>query len=212
MKKCLYLLAILALLLQPTLTFLPAASAQEGAAEPQAPTDVTLYVKPLATGTGDCSSWANACGLQTALGAAVSGDEIWVQAGVHKPTPGSDRTATFFLRMAWIFMAVSPGQRPAASSVIGLRMLTILSGDIGAAGNGDNSYHVVTGSGVASTAILDGFTITAGNATVLLLIIVAAGCTTMAAALPRQSDLRGKPRLSAAAGCTTLTAAPRWTT
>jgi hypothetical protein len=47
---------------------------------------------------------------------------------------------------------------------------TVLSGDLlgndgpGFANNGENSYHVVTGSGCDETAILDGFTITAGNA------------------------------------------------
>ncbi|MHC4544362.1 MAG: LamG-like jellyroll fold domain-containing protein, partial [Planctomycetota bacterium] len=42
---------------------------------------------------------------------------------------------------------------------------TILSGDIGIRGNSsDNSFHVVTGSDCDSTAVLDGFTITAGNA------------------------------------------------
>ncbi|MGA2499091.1 MAG: choice-of-anchor D domain-containing protein [Tepidisphaeraceae bacterium] len=42
---------------------------------------------------------------------------------------------------------------------------TILSGDIGAAGdNSDNSYHVVVGSGTDRTAVLDGFTISDGNA------------------------------------------------
>ena len=29
--------------------------------------------------------------------------------------------------------------------------------------NGENSYHVVTGSGTDSTAVLDGFTITGGK-------------------------------------------------
>jgi hypothetical protein len=43
--------------------------------------------------------------------------------------------------------------------------LTTLSGDIGSSGdNSDNSYHVVIGSGTDGTAILDGFTITAGMA------------------------------------------------
>jgi predicted outer membrane repeat protein len=42
---------------------------------------------------------------------------------------------------------------------------TILSGDIGVpADSTDNSYHVVVGSGTDSTAVLDGFTITAGAA------------------------------------------------
>ena len=43
--------------------------------------------------------------------------------------------------------------------------VTTLSGDIGTVGdNSDNSYHVVTGSGTDNTAVLDGFTITGGNA------------------------------------------------
>jgi len=41
----------------------------------------------------------------------------------------------------------------------------VLSGDIGILDDtSDNSYHVVTGSGVDQTAVLDGFTITLGNA------------------------------------------------
>ena len=42
---------------------------------------------------------------------------------------------------------------------------TILSGDIGAPGApSDNCYHVVTGSATDETAVLDGFTVTDGNA------------------------------------------------
>jgi hypothetical protein len=41
---------------------------------------------------------------------------------------------------------------------------TILYGNIGLRVHTDNSYHVVTGSGTDVTAVLDGFTITAGNA------------------------------------------------
>jgi hypothetical protein len=38
--------------------------------------------------------------------------------------------------------------------------ITILSGDVGAVGDyTDNTYHVVTASGVDASAILDGFTI-----------------------------------------------------
>ena len=50
-------------------------------------------------------------------------------------------------------------QRDPASNV------TTLSGDIGVLANvTDNSYHVVTSSGTNNSAILDGFTITGGNA------------------------------------------------
>jgi hypothetical protein len=38
------------------------------------------YAKPSPTGTGDCNSWANACGLNTATAAATSGD-VWVKKG-----------------------------------------------------------------------------------------------------------------------------------
>ncbi len=42
---------------------------------------------------------------------------------------------------------------------------TIISGDIGVPGDdSDNSYHVIVGDGEDATAVLDGFTITAGNA------------------------------------------------
>ena len=48
-------------------------------------TAATRYAKVTATGTGDCSSWANACTLATAITNAGSGDEIWVQAGTYGP-------------------------------------------------------------------------------------------------------------------------------
>jgi hypothetical protein len=42
--------------------------------------------------------------------------------------------------------------------------VTVLSGDIGVPGdNSDNSYHVVTSQGLDASAVLDGFTITAGG-------------------------------------------------
>src|SRR6202021_3399619 len=42
---------------------------------------------------------------------------------------------------------------------------TVLSGDIGIVGeNFDNSFHVVVGDGTDATAVLDGFTVTGGNA------------------------------------------------
>jgi hypothetical protein len=128
------------------------------------------YAKPAATGTGNCSSWANACTLQTALTGATSGNEIWVAAGTHKPTDGTDRTVTFqlvdgvALYGGFAMTETLRSQRDPAANI------TILSGDIGTPGdNGDNSYHVVTGANAfdatsATSATLDGFTITAGNA------------------------------------------------
>ncbi len=124
------------------------------------------YAKPAATGTGNCSSWANACTLQTALTGAVSGDEIWVAAGTHKPTTGTDRSATFQLKNGVAVYGGFAGTETARDQRDFGANITILSGDlknddIRFTNNDENVYHVVTG---ASGAILDGFTITAGNA------------------------------------------------
>jgi len=56
------------------------------------------YAAPSAVGSGDCSSWATACTLQTALAGAASGDEIWVKMGVHYPGAAGNRSATFTLK------------------------------------------------------------------------------------------------------------------
>ncbi len=41
------------------------------------------YVKPTASGTGDCGSWANACTLPVGLSLAQSGDELWCKSGTY---------------------------------------------------------------------------------------------------------------------------------
>lgn len=137
-----------------------------------------LYAAPEARGSGNCSSWANACTLQTALTQAQSGDEIWVMSGVHYPGAAGDRTATFALKNG---VAVYGGFAGAESSRIERDWQinrTILSGDIDRNdvnddGNfiaetfqdqrGENAYNVVTGNGTDRTAVLDGFVITAGD-------------------------------------------------
>jgi predicted outer membrane repeat protein len=139
-----------------------------------------LFATPAAQGDGDCLSWANACTLQSALGVAASGAEIWVREGVHKPTanPG-DRNALFSLKNdvevygGFAGIETDRGQRDWRSHS------SILSGDIDGNdtdtnGNyiaetpsdiqGANSFHVVWNQNVGETAVLDGFVITAGQA------------------------------------------------
>ena len=45
----------------------------------------TRFAKVTATGSGNCDSWANACTLNNAIAAAVSGDRVWVKAGSYIP-------------------------------------------------------------------------------------------------------------------------------
>jgi len=132
----------------------------------QAGAAVIYYVAP--GGTGDCTSWATACDLQTALVAAVSGDEIWAAAGVYKPAADpADRTATFQLKAGVPIYGGFAGGETSREARDPAANVTVLSGDLSGddganfANNGENSYHVVTG---AIDAILDGVTITAGNA------------------------------------------------
>ncbi len=133
-----------------------------------------LYATP--GGTGNCSSWVNACALQTALTGATSGNEIWTAAGTHKPTTmGTYRDATFQLKDGVALYGGFAGTETTRDQRDPATNVTILSGDIDnndsqtpiitelatVTGNTTNSYHVVTGT---SGATLDGFTITAGNA------------------------------------------------
>ncbi|MDH4241544.1 MAG: hypothetical protein OEW48_18445, partial [Phycisphaerae bacterium] len=133
-----------------------------------------IYVDAGAAPGGDGSSWTEAyIYLQDALSDPylANGDEIWVAAETYKPDANSaypsgtgDRYATFYLINGVAIYGGFPAgggdweQRDPGTNE------TILSGDIGMwLNNQDNSYHVVTGNGVNHTAILDGFTITAGN-------------------------------------------------
>ena len=138
-----------------------------------------LYVTP--SGAGNCASWAAACGLQTALTTAVSGDEIWVATGTYKPTTNTDRTVSFVLKNGVAVYGGFAGAETVRTQRNPTTNVTILSGDIDnndsqtpiitnlttVTGNATNSYSVVIGSGTNNTAILDGFTITGGNANAL---------------------------------------------
>ncbi|HOR84301.1 MAG: hypothetical protein LC103_08845 [Anaerolineales bacterium] len=115
--------------------------------------------------TGNCSSWAEACDLQTALASAVSGDQIWAASGVYKPTVSANPAATFQLKSGVAIYGGFPAAGGGWESRNWEANPTRLSGDIGTQNiNTDNSYHVVTSSGVNATAVLDGFTICDGNA------------------------------------------------
>lgn len=126
----------------------------------------TYYVHQNATGANNGTSWEDAyTDLQSALAAASGGDEIWVAAGTYKPTTGVDRMISFNLKNGVAVYGGFNGTETLLSQRDFETNVTILSGDIGIVdNNGDNSYHVVVGSNINVASILDGFTITGGNA------------------------------------------------
>ncbi|MHC4112819.1 MAG: LamG-like jellyroll fold domain-containing protein [Planctomycetota bacterium] len=80
--------------------------------------------------------------------------------------PPLDRTATFQLKNGVLIKGGYAGFGEPDPNSRDIEVYeTILSGDIGFVGyNFDNSFHIVTSSYTDSTAVLDGFIITAGNA------------------------------------------------
>jgi hypothetical protein len=145
-----------------------------------------IFVDANATGAGTGLSWQDAYNhLQDALAAATAGFEIWVAQGTYRPDADSgepngsgQRTATFQLPVSVeIYGGFSPGGCTWAMRHPNLYE-TILSGDLDGndvevndpcdlgteATRGENSLHVVTSAGVDPNTVLDGFTITGGNA------------------------------------------------
>ncbi|MCF8266127.1 MAG: DUF5123 domain-containing protein, partial [Melioribacteraceae bacterium] len=146
-----------------------------------------IYVDADATGNNDGSNWTNAyTSLQSALDEAESGLNIWVAAGIYKPSKEPDGTTdeprkfTFQMKNGVEIYGGFAGTETSLSQRDYLTNETILSGDL--SGNDefeigvfnvyknnsgtDNCYSVLLnlGNSLTSTAILDGFTISGGNA------------------------------------------------
>ncbi|MGE5251193.1 MAG: hypothetical protein ACM3QS_13390, partial [Bacteroidota bacterium] len=141
-----------------------------GDASPASAEGPRCYVNVNAAGGGNTGgSWVNAyTDLQFALGTSAC-TEVWVAKGTYRPTGAGlvYRMASFVLKSGVALYGGFAGTETLLSERNPAANVTVLSGDIGAAGDpADNSYHVVVGSGTDNTAVLDGFTITAGNASV----------------------------------------------
>ena len=127
------------------------------------------------------SSWSNAFAtLQMAIDKAKTGDEIWVAAGVYLPAkaengeiPANQRDDTFLIPNGVKLYGGFPAQADNSTGMNNRdweRHTTILSGDLNDNDGADfsrmedNVYHVVTLLSVDESTVIDGFTITGGNA------------------------------------------------
>ncbi len=141
----------------------------------------TVYYVNAATGSDAAigtGSWSNAFKtLQKALQTAGSGAQIWVAKGTYYPDEGggktnNDRNAAFVMKNDLSIYGGFAGEEAQLSARNWTANPTILSGDIdqndGAnfANNGGNSLRVVSNNrnGLNRSAVLDGFTVSGGNA------------------------------------------------
>jgi len=140
------------------------------------------FVDSSATGANNGTSWADAfTSLQDALDIAISGDKIWVAKGTYYPSSGynlcddsGDSTRYYHFEMkegVKIYGGFAGNENPAVFNLNNRDFITyntILSGDIGTRGDStDNCYHIFyhpEGLNLTASALLDGMTITGGNA------------------------------------------------
>lgn len=136
---------------------------------------IPVYVNINATGNNNGTSWNDAyTNLQTAITAATASiNEIWVAAGTYKPT-GTARTSTFSMKNAIKMYGGFNGTETELSQRNPKNNITILSGDVNGNDNAtitatettrqDNLYHVLTARANVKDVVIDGFTISGGNA------------------------------------------------
>jgi len=122
-----------------------------------------LFTNIAATGLNNGSSWQNAyTDLQSALEAAVSGDEIWVAKGTY--SPGLLTTSAFTLKSGVAIYGGFAGTESTLATrdegLIHTTNSTILDGSKGA-----RNFHVIYNIlAVTNGTIVDGFTISGGGA------------------------------------------------
>ncbi len=138
-----------------------------------------IFVDKDATGSNNGTSWTDAyTDLQSALSKALNA-QVWVAEGIYYPaSDASDRSAAFLLKRGVAVYGGFAGTETLLSQRDWQAHPTVLSGDLerndtvdargvltSTAGIlGSNAYHVVVGSGITQTAVLDGFFITGGQA------------------------------------------------
>jgi len=143
------------------------------------------YVNDNAVGNNSGVSWINAfISLQSALEVAIKGDQIWVAAGIYKPSKEDDGTIdeprkfSFQMKDGVEIYGGFTGTETLLIERDFITNETVLSGDLlsndvvsgegttlSFSGNEENCYHIFFNfNPITSSAILDGFTISGGNA------------------------------------------------
>ena len=127
------------------------------------------FVNHAATGANNGANWTDAyTDLQSALGIATAGTEIWVAKGTYYPTTCSpcsagDRNISFEIPDGVKLFGGFDGTESAQADRNWVANLTVLSGDINQDGAPtENSYSVVYSFRVSLSTIVDGFTIRDG--------------------------------------------------
>lgn len=132
------------------------------------------YVKQDATGSNNGTSWTDAyTDLQSAISAFQAGDTICVAAGIYHPDT-INRNKTFLIPDGAIVLGGFSGTETAINTETisnrdFLASETVLSGDLNQDDSAftnieENSLHVVKFDNVGASTLLDGFTISGGNA------------------------------------------------
>jgi len=132
------------------------------------------FVNNSATGNNDGSSWTHAyTDLQSAISASLSGDTICVAAGIYHPDTVA-RNKPFLIPDGVVVLGgFSGSELDIDSATIANRDFsvneTILSGDLNEDDSAftnidDNSIHVIKFDDVSNSTLVDGFTISGGNA------------------------------------------------
>ncbi len=147
------------------------------------------YVKPIATGFADGSSWDNASDdIQTMIITSAPNDSVWVAAGEYKPNSypplcigcENSRHYTFYVKDGIRLFGNFDGTETDIAQRDFSGNTTFLSGDLNdddevsgsfinleITNNNENVYHVVLASDISSGNLpvtIDGFTIKGGNA------------------------------------------------
>lgn len=147
------------------------------------------FVKTTPEGTGDGSSWVNASDdLQAMINASISGDTVWVAAGIYKPladasgdaTPSNVRNKIWYTKSGVKLYGGFAGTETSLAQRDFKTNRTIFSGDVdnndtNTDGNsiaesfadiqGNNVYHILAIISCDKNTLVDGITFTGGKGT-----------------------------------------------